>query len=210
MPRPCGPCSDKRRIELDRRLLEKDLTGESFRRIAKDFGYSETALRRHKDNHIKADLVDVRAVMVEAREQALSEARDEVLEAIKAGEVEAVKAETREGMAARLENAVSFLDQLAMLRQKAADILETAEEAGDLKTALMGIKEARACIEVLARIEGKLSDSPQINLQQVNIYSSPEWDAVGLLLARILEPYPDLRAEVATGLQALQEGQNGA
>jgi len=203
MPRHCGPCSDNRRTELDRRLLEKDLTGESFRRIAEDFGYSETALRRHLENHIASDVFDVMGAMRAARLEALAQIKAEEVEAL-----ETVKAEAKETTAARLEAAASYLDQLILLRQKAADILETAAEAGDLKTAIAGIREARACIETLARIEGQLKDGPQINLQQVNIYTSPEWDAVGLLLARILEDHPGLRAEVAEGLIALQESRN--
>jgi len=202
MARTCTICSHPERLEIDKQLLR----GDSIAGISRNFAVSEDSLSRHRDKHLREAISDVIGAMRAAREEALAQIRSAELETIK----EEVVAEARETTAARLEAAASYLDQLAILRQKAADILETASEAGDLKTALMGIKEARACIEVLARIEGKLSDSPQINLQQVNIYSSPEWDAVGLLLARILEPYPDLRAEVATGLQALQEGQDGA
>lgn len=196
MPRPCGPCSDKRRIELDRRLLEKDLTGESFRRIAKDFGYSETALRRHKDNHIKADLVDVRAVMVEAREQALSEARDEVLEAIKAGEVEAVKAETREGMAARLENAASFFDQLREVRDKAASLLDQAEDSDNLRAAGVFLRELREQIRLMAELEGRIASQPQIT-----IINNPEWVELRTVIISALEPYPEAREAVVHAIR---------
>jgi len=206
MSRPCSICSHSERLEIDRLLLR----GESYRKIAERFGLSTGSISRHKEAHIGTDLRDVREVMIQAREEALAEIKGEVkarsLEEIK----EEISAEVKETTAARLETAASYLDQLILLRQKAADILEEAAEAGDLKTALVGIREARACIETLARIEGQLKDGPQINLQQVNIYTSPEWDAVGLLLARILEPHPDLRAEVAAGLIALQEGQDGA
>jgi len=205
MPRPCSICSHTERLEIDRLLLQ----GTPYRDIAVRFGLSKTSVSRHKESHIGTDLRDVREVMVAAREEALAQIKTEELKTLVTVKEEIIT-EARESISARLENAAGYLDQLILLRQKAADILETAAEAGDLKTCLMGIKEARACIEVLAKIEGQLNDSPQINLQQVNIYGSPEWDAVGLLLARILEPYPDLRAEVAAGLQALQEGQNGA
>ena len=190
MARPCGPCSDKRRIELDRRLLEKDLTGESFRRIVEDFGYSETALRRHLENHIASDVSDVMGAMRAAREEALAQIKAEEAETL-----ETVKAEARETTAARLENAASYLDQLILLRQKAADILETAAEAGDLKTALVGIREARGCIETLARIEGQLKDSPQIT-----IINSPEWLELRTIIVSALRPHPEALEAVLDAL----------
>ena len=206
MPRHCGPCKDNGRIELDRRLLNMELSGESFRTISLDTGYSESALKRHKSNHLGQDVQDIRAVMQQARIEALEEAKAREREEVK-GEI---AAEARETTAARLESCADYLGQLRLLREKAADILDEAAAAGNLKSAIAGIREARACIETLARIEGQLKDGPQINLQRVNIYTSPEWDAVGLLLARILEDHPGLRTEVAAGLIALQEGQDGA
>src|SRR5215210_127365 len=41
-----------------------------------------------------------------------------------------------------------LLGMVKHLRDKAIAILETAENAGDLRTALLGIREARACIEL--------------------------------------------------------------
>jgi hypothetical protein len=38
----------------------------------------------------------------------------------------------------------------------------------------------------------------------LNIYQSPEWSAVGDILARILTPYPDLRQQVAAEFIALE------
>ena len=200
MARPCSICTHPGRLEIDRLLLR----GDSIAGIARNFAVSEDSLARHRDKHLGEDVSDVIEAMRAAREEALAQIQKEELETVK----EEVVAEARETTAARLEAAASYLDQLILLRQKAADILETAAEAGDLKTALVGIREARNCIETLAKIEGQLKDGPQINLQQVNIYQSHEWGAVGLLLAKILEGYPDLRAEVAEGLIALQEGRN--
>ncbi len=77
MPRPCGPCQDKRRNELDRRLLEMEFSGETFRGISLEFAYSEDSLRRHKANHLAEDLQAVRVAMEAAREEALAEAKAE-------------------------------------------------------------------------------------------------------------------------------------
>ncbi len=54
--------------------------------------------------------------------------------------------------------------QIKQLRNKAIGILGKAETAGDLKTALMGVREARACIELLAGMEGAINRRPVFNL----------------------------------------------
>jgi len=129
---------------------------------------------------------------------AMRAARLEALAQIKAEEVETletVKAEARETTAARLETAASYLDQLILLRQKAADILEEAAEAGDLKTAIAGIREARACIETLARIEGQLSDAPQIN-----ILINPMWIQLKTVIVSALRPHPEALEAVLNAL----------
>ena len=206
MSRPCSICSHSERLEIDRLLLR----GESYRKIAERFGLSTGSISRHKEAHIGTDLRDVREVMIQAREEALAEIKGEA----KARDMEEVKAEVvaeaKEGLATRLELCKDHFGQLRVLRERAALALETAEGAEDVKTALLAIKELRELVRLWGELEGKLQFQPQINLQQVSIYQSPAWANVGLLLARILEPYPDLRAEVAAGLIALQEGQDGA
>jgi len=192
MARPCSICTHPERLEIDRLIL----SGESYRNIAKQFGLSIGTISRHKEAHIGTDLQDVREVMVAAREEALAEIKSEV----KARDLKEIKeeiiTEARETTAARLETAASYLDQLILLRQKAADILEDAAKAGDLKTALMGIKEARACIETLARIEGQLSDAPQIT-----IINSPEWVEVRTVIIQALDPYPQAKEAVVNAIR---------
>ena len=45
----------------------------------------------------------------------------------------------------------SLLDQLKQLQQKALALLDKAEAAGDLRTALQGIREARGCLELFLK-----------------------------------------------------------
>ena len=193
MPRPCGPCSDKRRIELDRRLLEKDLSGESFRRIAEDFGYSETALRRHLENHIASDVGDVREAMIAARIEALAEVKAREREEVKEG----IVAEARETTAARLEAAASYLDQLREVRDKAAGLLDQAEASDNLRAAGVFLRELREQIRLMAELEGRISNQPQITL-----ITSPEWVEVRSLVINALEPYPAAREAVVHALRS--------
>jgi len=205
MSRPCSICAHTERLEIDRLLLQ----GTSYRDIAGRFGLSKTAISRHKESHIGTDLRDVREVMVAAREEALSQIKAEEVETLETVKAEIIT-ETRASVASRLALCKDHFDQLRILRERAALALETAEGAEDVKVALQAIRELKDIVRLWAELEGRLQSQPQINLQQVNIYQSPAWANVGLLLARILEPYPSLRTEVAAGLIALQEGQDGA
>lgn len=106
------------------------------------------------------------------------------------------------------DQANDTLAEVRSLKAKAVEILDQAQKAGDLKTALLGIREARGCLESILKAEGRIQEqSVTVNLQQqVSIYNSPEWEAVGSLLARVLAPYPELRSQVAMELLALQGG----
>ncbi len=188
MPRPCGPCSDPRRKELDRRLLEKDLNGESFRRISEDFGYSETALRRHLNEHLAVELSQVKA--------AKEEARSEALERVKAGELKDIEHGAAEGMAARLENAAGFLDQLKEVRTKAANLLDKAEGAQDLRAAGTFLKELRETIRLWAELEGKLASQPQIN-----ILVDPQWIELRTVIIAALDNFPQAKEAVVHAIR---------
>ena len=86
--------------------------------------------------------------------------------------------------------------QIKQLRNKAISILGKAETAGDLKTALMGVREARACIELLAEMEGEINRRPVFNL-----YMSAEWIEVRAVLLHALGDFPEARAAAALALR---------
>jgi len=188
MPRPCGPCGDPRRNELDRRLLEKDLNGESFRRISADFGYSETSLRRHLEQHLVVELSQIKAAKDEARKKAK--------ETIMAEELDNITTGAAKDTVARLENAASFFDQLKELRAKAASLLDQAEGAKDLRAAGTFLKELREQIRLWAELEGKLAAQPQIN-----ILMTPEWIELRTLIITALDPYPEAKEAMVRAIR---------
>ncbi len=95
--------------------------------------------------------------------------------------------------------------QVRWLHRKALQILQQAETARDYRTALLGIREARGCLELLAELEQLLDRRPV-----VNILLSPEWIKIRAVLMDALEPYPEVRAVVATRLWELTDGTNAA
>lgn len=89
-----------------------------------------------------------------------------------------------------------LLAQVKQLRTKAISILMKAEAGGDYRTALMGIREARGCLELLAEMEGELNRTPTVNL-----YLSAEWIQVRAVLLHALSDFPEARAAAALALR---------
>jgi hypothetical protein len=87
----------------------------------------------------------------------------------------------------------SLLQEAEALLMKVAGLLQSAEDSGDLRTAIMGVREARGCVELLSRLR------PQTE----RVLVDEEWDAIRDVLREELEPYPDLTLRIAARLRAL-------
>ena len=160
MPRRCTVCDHPERHSIDEALV----TGAPYRSVAKRFGLSESAVYRHKTEHLPAHL-------------------------LKAKEVEEV---------ARADD---LLDQVRNLQAHALDILERAEKAGDLRTALAAISQARGNLELLGKLAGEIDERPVVNL---NV--SPEWLELRGVIVGALEPYSEARGAVLSALEGAGNG----
>jgi len=110
---------------------------------------------------------------------------------------------TKAQEAQEVAKADNLLAQVAGLRDKALSILATAEQAGDLRTALQGIKEARGCLELLAKLQGELQERTT-----VNVLINPQWLSLRTVILQALEPYPAARQALAQALREV-EGNDG-
>jgi hypothetical protein len=90
-----------------------------------------------------------------------------------------------------------LLDQVRSLQTHALDILEHAEKAGDLRTALAAISQARGNLELLGKLAGELDERPVVNL---NV--SSEWLELHAVIVGALEPPP-------SSAQSSSEGTGG-
>lgn len=88
------------------------------------------------------------------------------------------------------------LAEVRELKVTALDILEKAQSAGDLKTALLGIREARSCLELCMKAEGQIKDGPQIT-----IINNPEWIELRTLIITALEPFPGATEAVVNAIR---------
>jgi hypothetical protein len=94
-----------------------------------------------------------------------------------------------------------LLDQVRHLQAHALDILERAEKAGDLRTALAAISQARGNLELLGRLAGELDEHPVVNL---NV--SPQWLELRAVIIGALEPHPAARESVLQALESVDDG----
>ncbi len=103
--------------------------------------------------------------------------------------------------AQEVAQADNLLDQVRGLQKKALNILSKAEAAKDYRAATGAIREARGCLELLARLLGELNEG-----QTINILIAPEWLSLRNVILEALEPYPEARISVSTALESLSNG----
>ena len=160
MPRRCTVCDHSEKHSIDEALV----SGTPYRSVAKRFGLSESAVYRHKVEHLPAHLLKAK----EAEEAA---------------------------------RANDLLDQVRDLQTHALDILERAEETGDLRTALAAISQARGNLELLGKLAGELDERPVVNL---NV--SPEWLELRAVIVGALEPHLAAHRAVLRALESVDSG----
>jgi len=173
MPRACTICSNPQRHAIDRALT----SGDSYRRVAPRFAISPDATKRHAARHLPKRLTKAQAVR-------------------------------------EIAGADQLLDELRKLYARAHAILDTAEDGvmtvvrgkredavvaiPDLHAATRAIREARGCLELVAKVTGLLKDgAPSVT---VNLVASPEWAALRTLILYALRPYPEALAALEAAL----------
>lgn len=101
--------------------------------------------------------------------------------------------------AADVAQSDDLLAQIVTLKARAMKILDRAEKADKFVPAIMAIREARECVELLAEMVQAIDRRPTLNL-----LVAPEWLAARSVLLDALRPYPEARAAVAARLVALE------
>jgi hypothetical protein len=97
--------------------------------------------------------------------------------------------------AEEVAEADNLLDQVKGLQARAYALLDKAEAAGELRTALSAIREARGNLELLAKLLGELDERPVVNL-----HVSPEWLELRAVLVTALAPHPEALVAVVGAL----------
>ncbi len=93
-------------------------------------------------------------------------------------------------------NADDLLAKVRGLQSEAEGILAKSKSAGDHKTALLAIKEARSNLELLAKMLGELQTGTTVNITVSN-----QWIALRADLMGALQPFPEARVAVMHALE---------
>ena len=88
------------------------------------------------------------------------------------------------------------LAEVRSLKAQALEILQKAQDTGDLKTALLGIREARSCLELVFKAEGRIQEQPI-----VNITLNAEWIELRTLIINALDQYPQAKEAVVHAIR---------
>ncbi|MBT9156277.1 MAG: hypothetical protein DDT37_01262 [Firmicutes bacterium] len=102
--------------------------------------------------------------------------------------------------AVEVARADTLLDQVCALRDRALSLLDAAERAGDPRTALAGVREAKGCLELLARLQGDLRQHATINF-----LVAPQWLSLRTVIIQTLEQHPAAREAVVRALREVEK-----
>ena len=108
-------------------------------------------------------------------------------------------AERRED--ADIRTAIDVVGQLRAINGASLTILKEARDARDGDLALKAIDRIQKQIELQAKLIGELQQEGT-----TNITISPEWVQIRTVILTALQPHPDARMAVATGLASLEGG----
>ena len=114
----------------------------------------------------------------------------------KARQVQAVRVAEE---ARDVAHALDVVRQLRDINAAALDVLRGARASGEGELVLKAVDRVQRQIELQAKLLGDLDERPVVNL-----WLSPEWQAVRAALLTALGPYPEVRTAVAAKLIELE------
>ncbi len=149
-------------------------------------------------NHAERDAIDQALVSGESARDLSAKYRvsEDAITRHRARHRPAALADAR--AAAEVTRADDLLGQVQALQTRTLGVLAKAEAAGELRTVLQAVREARGNLELLARLLGELRDTaPTVN---VALVTAPEWLALRSAMLRTLEPFPEARHALVQAL----------
>jgi hypothetical protein len=100
---------------------------------------------------------------------------------------------------AEVDAANKLVERIEGLYERAITLIDVAEGDKKYAASVSAIREARASLELLAKISGELKSGTHLTL----VYS-PQWVDLRQTLVQALEPFPDARAVVVDALEVAE------
>jgi hypothetical protein len=105
--------------------------------------------------------------------------------------------------ALEVAQADDLLDQVRNLQQRALAILDKAEAADELRTALAAIAQARGNLELLGKLAGELQQEGATNIQ-IALVEHPDYARLREAILVALEDHVEARWAVAAALRGIE------
>jgi hypothetical protein len=172
MGQHCHVCEHPRRSEIELAIARR----VGYRQIEQKFGPSIYSLHRHRRGHMPPQL------LVALETTALPTVVD--LDALRKSESE------------------GLLMTLVTQRARLFQLLDTAEQCGDLKAAATIHGRILDSVGMVARLLGEISTHSSTTVNQLLV--APEYLTLRAGLIRALRPFPDARRAVAAVLRELE------
>jgi len=102
------------------------------------------------------------------------------------------------------QGATTSAEQARSLVDEALAFLRSAKRSRNIQQGLQAIQQARATLELFAKLSGELDTRPEL---VVNIATSPDWIATRTALLTALVPFPEAARAAADALARVD--QNG-
>jgi hypothetical protein len=148
------------------------LTGESYRDIAGQYKLSKSAVERHYNGNLDKNEPGHIAEL-------LSKSED-VKEIVNA-----------DSLFERLQEEAVFVREMRV----------SAAAEGNIELALKAVDRALRCIELYAKIDGRIREQSVNIIQQNVLINNPEWISLRTLIVKALEPYPQAREAVVHAIR---------
>lgn len=220
MARPCTICAHEKRVQMDT-LLIKDQA--SLREVAARFGVPLSTLHRHQQRgHILEQIAEAKeaadvALAVDVmgelsqcieRVRLLSDACDRWLrdpehpERYEVGpRSEDVKVSYEELIGDKVVRKKAPLSELLARLEGRYTITAVETKHSDPRELLLkAFDRMQGRLELVAKIQGQISDAPQIN-----VTVSPQWVQIRTTIIQALASHPEARQTVADALAGLEQ-----
>ena len=90
-----------------------------------------------------------------------------------------------------------LLDRIEIVTERIEQMADSAHETGKANQLIAASRELRELYRLVGKVTGELDERPQV----VNVLVDPTWLALRSGMLRVLEPYPEARAALATYLE---------
>ena len=105
-----------------------------------------------------------------------------------------------------MAESTDLLARIESLQERTLELLHRAEQEGELRVALAGVREARQNLELIGRLTKELDEQPNLN-----ILVSQQWIEMRGVLVSALSAFPEAKQAVAAKLLKLEgSGLNGS